>query len=697
MKKIAIVFLALLCCFGLLAGCGSDKADEKQPLKVLAIGNSCSRDSMYYLPALAKLDGYTIDAAYLDAENATLRDHAYNMTFYQPVYTLWTTDENGDWKSQGGQVSADVIAQDQWDVIILQQNPLAAGFSPTYNGDLKYLLDYMQDKTDAKILWNMSWAMADGTDNVFYTEEFNTFYDNSQARMFNAIVDCLDKYIAGNDAKYKALLDGYIPTGTAIQQLRTTLTHDKDLTVDGTHLSYDTGRLCASLTLLKTLCPSFDMNSVSADTVKSFLNTTKQDTGISQADNSSYVFEDAHVALVVDAVSSACANGIPQQLPTEPVEQSSNADITLLQATAPLKYHFPDAAVLSDGTLIVGAFESLAHRPDMELGTAQGCGGAISVWASKDNGASWTTDEPLLVVNEDQMEKWGLGNVSDRYNTLSTGSFDYYISMDPRDPNFGTVNADITGDGVAEEVLLFTFWAGFRTEHGENTIKSNSKLFMLWSIDGGNTWSAPQLIQRSKGNVVKRGNIASFSDGQILIPWYHLTTAGGLLMEFDTEQQQWVLLQESEVPNVAPEESKAFDEVSFVAPDPDSDTVFAYCRENGTLFKSLDRGMTWELIGNQDGVIHQPGFAILDEDRVFTTWALTKRPRYTYGKVFYVNGDWTDTQEQLIYESPVPGPHDMADPSCVLLADGRILVVSYDTAFRSIVGVYCDLTDPKWH
>jgi len=693
-KRKTVILLLVVCCFALLASCAIQHQNEpKTPLKVLNIGNSYSRDCMYYLTALAALDGYQIDAACLEAENAALREHANNLAFYAQNYTYWRSGDSGELISQGAASVRDVLKNDAWDVVILQHNPYASGFATTYNGDLKYLLDYISAETDARIYWNMSWSMAGGEEDIFKAE-LDGYYGGSPERMYNAIVDCLDRYIAGENAVFASQFHGMIPTGAAIQLLRGTLTHDRELTSNGANLCFDIGRLTASMTLLKTLLPNYDMGKILPDAVAPFLNTGKLDAETGAKDLSSYVYEKSHLALAVDAVQAACNHtGLPTKLAVEPAQTSGTADVTLLQAEAPMVTYFPDAAVLSDGSVILGAYENVAHRP-MEVKAG---GGRLVVWKDGRDSTNEAVSAPLLVVDEAQMEAWGICEISDRYSLLKSGKFDYQIAVDPRDPNFGIVNADVNGDGTDEEVLLFTFWVYLYSEIGE-TIKSKTQLYMCWSTDGGASWSDPQRIlrQNTAEGGIKRGNLASFSDGQILIPCYTSNTAAGLLMEYSVDENMWVLLADYPVPNFAPDESEKFNEVSFAAPDPDSSVVYAFCRENGTVLKSEDRGKTWELIGNQEGVIHQPGFAIIDKDRVFTTWALTKKPRNTYGKVFYVNGNWEDTQAQLIYESSEQTPHDMADPSCVLLEDGRILTVSYDTAYRSIVGVYSDLSDPCW-
>ncbi|MBQ9973578.1 MAG: S-layer homology domain-containing protein, partial [Oscillospiraceae bacterium] len=135
------------------------------------------------------------------------------------------------------------------------------------------------------------------------------------------------------------------------------------------------------------------------------------------------------------------------------------------------------------------------------------------------------------------------------------------------------------------------------------------------------------------------------------------------------------------------DESATINEISFVAPPNSTGMVFAFVRESGEVLKSMDYGMTWEHFGNQDRTIHQPGFQVIDNDRVYVTWARSlTRPRFVYGKVMYVNGSYDDTGYELVYRPPVNTGQDMGDPSSTLMADGNMLVVCYDAHYRSIVG-----------
>jgi len=651
MKRIVSFILCSVLVLGLLFGCGQSRPEET--LNVLAIG-SYGKDILTYAEPLAEAGGQKINAAYLDLPGSTLRDLASAFVSISSAFTYYEADGTA-FTAQNG-VTAEAILAKGWDVIILQQAVVYAGFQSTYNADLEYLTDYIHDKTEARLYWNMSWAAEEFlTDEALLT--FYNYYDADSAAMYNAIVDCLDTNVIGN-----AAFDGWIPTGAAIRQIRE---QKGNMTKDGHRLGTNTALLTASLATVKTLLPDYDLTKATCDQVT-----------------------DDELTMIRTAVDTVCKpDATLEKANVEAIPANENADITIAQVAAPMRLHFPDLEVLEDGTVIVGAYENIYHKPTQVLNQYQEGAGRLLVWASSDNGATWNYDEPLLVVDEQQIEQWGLANISNRYETVKNGSSDYVVSADPRDPNFSSVRADMDGDGTAEEVLLFTFWIKYYAE-----TKATTKCYLCHSTDGGKSWSAPQNLKQITGvDVIKRGDIASFSDGQILIPYYRGKRAGGLLMEYDPAAAEWSLIRDSEVTNFVPDESENFNEVSFVAPKPDSDTVYAYCRENGIVLRSDDRGASWELLANEEGLIHQPGFTVLDEDRVYVSWALTAvRPRPTYGKVFDVNKGWDATKAELIYESPVTERHDTGDPSCALLKDGRVLVVSYDTAFRSVVGNYVD-------
>ena len=83
----------------------------------------------------------------------------------------------------------------------------------------------------------MTWAYQSNSSH----KEFPN-YGSDQMQMYNAIVSTVQSVIVPN-----SVFSGIIPSGTAVQNLRTSLYGDT-LTRDGYHLSYDVGRYIAGLT-----------------------------------------------------------------------------------------------------------------------------------------------------------------------------------------------------------------------------------------------------------------------------------------------------------------------------------------------------------------------------------------------------------------------------------------------------------------
>lgn len=114
--------------------------------------------------------------------------------------------------------------------------------SETY-GNLQNILDYIhKHKADAKIYWHMTWAYQSDSSHGDFAN-----YEKNQLTMYHAIASTV------NDTVFKhESIAGVIPSGTAIQNLRTSYIGDT-LTRDGYHLSYDAGRYTAALTWFAAL------------------------------------------------------------------------------------------------------------------------------------------------------------------------------------------------------------------------------------------------------------------------------------------------------------------------------------------------------------------------------------------------------------------------------------------------------------
>lgn len=208
-------------------------------LKILAIGNSFSTDGMQYLYQIAKsagveevvlgnlyIGGCSLDTHY---SHAKAEDGAYK--YYKNTSGTWKLTENVSMKTG--------IHDEKWDYITLQQTSKTSGLPSSY-GNLAKLVSYVEAEKpseNTKLLWHMTWAyQQDSTHSSFPN------YDKDQSKMYRMIVDTVKECILPVES-----FSGVIPTGTSVQNARTSFTGDT-LTRDGYHLNYTLGRYIAGLT-----------------------------------------------------------------------------------------------------------------------------------------------------------------------------------------------------------------------------------------------------------------------------------------------------------------------------------------------------------------------------------------------------------------------------------------------------------------
>ena len=211
--------------------------EPKKELSILAIGNSFSIDAMEYLWQICNDAGYdTVELGNLFIGGCSLSTHWSNILNNKAEYTYYQNTD-GNWTSATSSAN-DAIKSKKWDIITVQQSSDSSGVASSY-GKLNNILNYIEANTPSttKVLWHMTWAyQGNSTHSAFPT------YGSNQMTMYNAIVDAVNSEILTNDR-----IAGVIPSGTAIQNLRTSYFGDT-LTRDGYHLSYDYGRYTAALT-----------------------------------------------------------------------------------------------------------------------------------------------------------------------------------------------------------------------------------------------------------------------------------------------------------------------------------------------------------------------------------------------------------------------------------------------------------------
>ena len=233
----------------------------RRSLKVLAIGNSFSVDAMknhlYDLLKSADYDQVILGNLYIGG--CSLDTHWSNINGGQAAYQYQKNDDNGKWTYTENATALSALTDENWDVITIQQVSSDSGVASTYS-NLENIVNWVhENKTndDARVMWHMTWAYQQDS-----THEGFADYDNDQMTMYNAIVNAVQTQVLTLDG-----IDGVIPSGTAIQNLRTSDLGDT-LTADGYHLLDTYGDYTAALTWFRAITgESLDLVTYWPDTV----------------------------------------------------------------------------------------------------------------------------------------------------------------------------------------------------------------------------------------------------------------------------------------------------------------------------------------------------------------------------------------------------------------------------------------------
>lgn len=212
-------------------------------LNLLTIGNSFSDDAMDYVWPIARALGFqSVHLGNLYIGGCPLSLHVENAREDKDAYE-YRVNTAGMWETTPHYRMRAAVESEHWDVISLQQASGYSGLAGTY-ADADYLIRYVQALSpSAAIAWHMTWAYAQNSTHPHFAH-----YGNSQLRMYQSILEAVQKNIAADSRIAKI-----IPCGTAIQNARTSYLGDT-LTRDGFHLRIPLGRYIAGLTMVRTLC-----------------------------------------------------------------------------------------------------------------------------------------------------------------------------------------------------------------------------------------------------------------------------------------------------------------------------------------------------------------------------------------------------------------------------------------------------------
>lgn len=241
----------------LLLSSVSSIAQSQRTLRVLAIGNSFSEDAVeQYLWELGKEAGvnFVIGNAYRGGWS--LAAH-WKDASTRAADTEYRKVVNGRRTNMGKRTIKDIVTDEPWDVITLQQVSQEAGREESYEPSLSLMIGYVKalaTNDSVRLGFHQTWAYAQDSNHGGFAN-----YDRNQFLMYASIVAAVEEAMQN----HRGDLQFYIPVGTAIQNARTTELADpvigesqpvnRELTRDGFHLNYTIGRYIAACTWFEAL------------------------------------------------------------------------------------------------------------------------------------------------------------------------------------------------------------------------------------------------------------------------------------------------------------------------------------------------------------------------------------------------------------------------------------------------------------
>ena len=236
---------------------GSTMAQAVRTLRVLAIGNSFSEDAVEnYLWELGREAGFNLVIGNAYRGGWSLAAH-WKDASTRAADTEYRKIVDGQRRNMGKRTIRDIVTDEPWDVITFQQLSQQAGRQGSYEPSLSLMIGYVKalaSVDSVRLGFHQTWAYSQDSDHRGFA-----LYDRNQFRMYANIVAAVEDAMQ----EHRDNLSFYIPTGTAIQNARTTSLAEqtigegepvnRELTRDGYHLNYVVGRYIAACTWLEAL------------------------------------------------------------------------------------------------------------------------------------------------------------------------------------------------------------------------------------------------------------------------------------------------------------------------------------------------------------------------------------------------------------------------------------------------------------
>ena len=213
-------------------------------MKILAIGNSFSRDATAYLHQLLSSCGVESTVVNLYIGGCPLERHWRNIESDRAEYEY---QRNGQIMERRISIRQ-ALAEEDWDVIVTQQASHDSGWAESYEPFLTLIADYLRKMAPrAKLCLHQTWAYE--TDS--WHDNFMR-YNRDQALMYRKLTACYRDAAQRHDMQL-------IPCGDVIQTLRQEAPFrygegGMSLCRDGFHMHLIYGRYALSCTWARTLC-----------------------------------------------------------------------------------------------------------------------------------------------------------------------------------------------------------------------------------------------------------------------------------------------------------------------------------------------------------------------------------------------------------------------------------------------------------
>ena len=218
--------------------------DDENRIKILGLGNSYSNDTFWMLKDIAESAGYKVTVGISHLSGGTL-EQVYDAINGNGTVTTYNKFTANGLNARTNFNAKDIITDEDWDYIFIQQASTSAMDYATYQPALGNLVSYLKanaTNSSVKLGINMPWVRPISNATIGTAEK--------QLQVNAAIVD------ACQQAMFNESLDIFIPTGIAIMNGRSNdyLAQVSDeLTRDGSHLDEGIGRYLAALTAFNAI------------------------------------------------------------------------------------------------------------------------------------------------------------------------------------------------------------------------------------------------------------------------------------------------------------------------------------------------------------------------------------------------------------------------------------------------------------